>query len=80
MGNSTQIVGVYRPDGEDNEDTLPETNIAPENRPSQKETIVFQPSIFRCELLVSGRVDLGRFVFLAPVGRNDARASVFRPL
>ena len=22
---------------------------APENRPSQKETIVFQPSIFRCE-------------------------------
>ena len=29
--------------------TLPETNIAPENGPSQKETIVFQPSIFRCE-------------------------------
>ena len=28
--------------------TLPETNIAPENRPSQKETIVFQPSILRC--------------------------------
>ena len=28
--------------------TLPETNIAPENRHSQKETIVFQPSIFRC--------------------------------
>ena len=27
--------------------TLPKTNIAPENRPSQKETIVFQPSIFR---------------------------------
>ena len=23
--------------------------------PSQKERIVFQPSIFRCELLVSGR-------------------------
>ncbi len=37
--------------------TLPETNIAPENRQSQKETIVFQPSIFRCELLVSGRVN-----------------------
>ena len=37
--------------------TLPETNISPENRPSQKETIVFKPSIFRCELLlVSGRV------------------------
>ena len=29
---------------------------APENWPSQKETIVFQPSISRCELLVSGRV------------------------
>ena len=27
--------------------TLPETNIAPENRPSQKETIVYQPSIFQ---------------------------------
>ena len=27
--------------------TLPETSIAPEIRPSQKETIVFQPSIFR---------------------------------
>ena len=36
--------------------TLPRTNVAPENRPSQKETIVFQPSIFRCKLLVSGRV------------------------
>ena len=32
--------------------TLPETNIAPENMVSQKETILFQPSIFRCELLV----------------------------
>ena len=29
--------------------TLPKTNIAPENRPWEKETIVFQPSIFRCE-------------------------------
>ena len=29
----------------------------PENSPSQKETIVFQPSIFKGELLVSGRVD-----------------------
>ncbi len=29
------------------EGTLPETNMTPENRPSQKETIVFQPSIFR---------------------------------
>ncbi len=29
---------------------------APANKPSQKETIVFGPSIFRCGLLVSGRV------------------------
>ena len=28
--------------------TLPKTNIAPENGPSQKETLVSQPSIFRC--------------------------------
>jgi len=28
--------------------TLPETNIASENRPSPKERIVFQPSIFSC--------------------------------
>ena len=33
--------------------TLP---IASENWPSEKETIVFQASIFRCKLLVSGRV------------------------
>ena len=36
--------------------TLPETNIVPENRPPQKERIVFQPSMFRGKLLVSGRV------------------------
>ena len=43
------------------EDTLPETNIAPKNRPFQTETIVFQPSIFRCDMLVFwdlGAVDL----------------------
>ena len=28
--------------------TLPETNIAPARRLPQKETIIFQPSIFRC--------------------------------
>ena len=39
---------------------LPETNIAPENRVSQKRklVVVFQPSILGCELLVLGRVDL----------------------
>ena len=40
--------------------TLPETNMAPKNRPSQKETI--QPSIFRCELLVSGRVFIKKHI------------------
>ena len=34
--------------------TLPKTNIAPENGPSQKETIVFQPSIFRCYVSFRG--------------------------
>ena len=34
----------------------PWIKIASENRSSQKERIVFQESIFRCELLVSGRV------------------------
>ncbi len=32
-----------------NQYTLPETNIAPENRPSQKENFIFQPLIFRGE-------------------------------
>ena len=37
--------------------TLPETNSkAPENRPGPKRKRVFQPSIFRCEMLVSGMV------------------------
>ena len=36
--------------------TLLETNMAPENRPGRKRKIVFQPSIFRCELLVLGSV------------------------
>ena len=30
--------------------------------PSQKETIVFQPAIFRCELLVSGRVYIYTYI------------------
>ena len=38
-----------------------ETSIAPENRPSEKETIAFQLSIFRCKLLVSGRVQTIHF-------------------
>ena len=40
-----------------NEDTLPETDKTHLKRcHPQKETIVFQPSIFRCELFVSGMI------------------------
>ena len=40
--------------------TLPKTNskFAPENRPKPKRKLIFQPSIFRGKLLVSGRVSL----------------------
>ena len=37
---------------------------APENRPGPKRKLVFQPSIFRCELLVSGRVNAHTQCFL----------------
>ena len=36
--------------------TLPKTNIAPGNRPQEKEIPIGFTTIFRCELLVSGRV------------------------
>ncbi len=49
------------------QNTLPKTNsTAPENRPSEKETIAFQPSIVRCKLLVSGRVSSYVFLKLNP--------------
>ena len=44
--------------------TLPETNIAPEKRSSQRK-LIFQPSIFRCELLVYWRVTIMIKLFLA---------------
>ena len=37
--------------------TLPQTSTAPAGKPSQGK-LVFQSSIFRCELLVAGRVDV----------------------
>ena len=43
--------------------TLPETNIAPENAPSQKERIVFQPSFLSGKLLNFGGVNLRDFPF-----------------
>ena len=36
--------------------TPTKTNIVPENRPSLRNFLIFQPSIFRCSMLVSGRV------------------------
>ena len=48
--------------------TLPETNskFAPENRPGpQEERIVFQASVFRCDLLVSGRVNIIHFLSIS---------------
>ena len=38
--------------------TLPGANIACENRPSQKERIIFQSLIFGCDMSISGRVPL----------------------
>jgi len=40
-------------------DTLPETNISPENRPLEEEIPNLETIIFRGELLVSGRVNGG---------------------
>ena len=57
--------------------TLPETNIAPENRPSQKERIVFQPSIFRGKPLVSGRVYQGIHHHSSPPFGRDFFGVVF---
>ena len=37
---------------------LPRQQCMPENRPKPKRKFIFQPSIFRGELLVSGRVNL----------------------
>ena len=53
-----------------NDKTLPETNISPENRPKPKRKVVFQPSIFRCELLVSGRVTR---IFMAGGQKNKTQ-------
>ena len=36
--------------------TPPKTNMEPENRPGPTRKLIFQPSISRCEVLVSGRV------------------------
>ena len=53
--------------------TLPETNVAPENRPKPNRKVVFQPSICRGELLVLGSVtDVTGMIFhvSTPPGRR----------
>ena len=45
-----------------NKNTLPETNVAPEDRPSQKETIVFQASISRGYV----RFREGKYILVVP--------------
>ena len=54
--------------------TLPETNVATENRPSQNK-LVFQPSIFRCELFVSGQATSKPFIFTSPPTHQNPRTS-----
>ena len=44
-------------------DESPVVTNDPENRPGPKRKLVFQPSIFRCKLLVSGRAILQAFSF-----------------
>ena len=51
--------------------TLPKTNIATQNRFFQKERIVFQPSIFWGELLVSGRVTSALTILTPPIETPD---------
>ena len=47
--------------------TLPETNIAPENRASQKETSTYSNHPFLGAMLVSGRVMLYSYIISAMV-------------
>ncbi len=59
------------------ENTFPETNIAPENKPSQKEMIVFQPSIFRCYVSLPKGMWLGGG--FSPPGFNIVRLDSISP-
>ena len=57
--------------------TLPETNIAPENRPSQKEpTVVFQPSMFRCHVSFREGIVFVCFVWYSRSYRTQAQFSI----
>ena len=52
--------------------TLPKTNIAPKNRPSQKETIVFQPSSFGGYVTVSFREGISPNHPIFPADRSTS--------
>ena len=54
--------------------TLPKTNITPENRKSQEETIIFQPSILRCKLAVSFRVRVN-YLYNHPFWKDDLQVT-----
>ena len=54
-------ISGYRNNTHTLQDTLPETNVAPENGPSQKETSVFLCHPFSGDMLVSGRVPIGQY-------------------
>jgi len=51
--------------------TLPKTNLAHENRLSQKERLVFQPSIFRCKLVQGLVVYRNVYRILFPHKKSD---------
>ena len=69
MQKSWKIYETIWKNHENSRKTLLKTNIAPENKPSQKERIIFQPSMFIGELLVLGRVNICMDSF-AMVGKN----------
>ena len=57
--------------------TLPETNIAdiaPEHSPSQKETIVFQSSIFRCYVSFREGILSSKYTYKLPLNPNRIRS------
>ena len=77
------VVACYPPHLRRRFITLPETNSkrACQEAAPQKETIVFQPSIFRCEMLVSGRVSIPKiFACNIRLPANQRTASSSRDL
>ncbi len=59
--------------------TLPETNSSPLKIGLPKRKVTFQPSIFRCELLVSGRVIHPRLILMFRLTNHDTFKINFSP-